>query len=423
MTLPLFDEARPSQFTWHPSRKAGLRRLSEFVPNAGRAYAAKRNFDFGPCDRSNVSALSPWVRHRLITEPEILRAVLARHSVSAADKFIQEVFWRGYFKGWLEHRPSVWQGYKEDLDQLIGKLRNGTIGQRYRAAVDGQTGIECFDAWAQELVETGYLHNHTRMWFASIWIFTLGLPWQLGADYFYRHLLDGDAASNTLSWRWVGGLHTKGKTYLARPDNIARYTVDRFHPADQLASAAPPLGENADHPATPLPAGTIELPHGRWGLLITEEACQVPEFASAVKPAAVIGMTYTDARSPLSVAENVREFSAGAIADALQRVADVYGISADRVVAADTTDQLVKWATTHNLDAIVTAHAPTGPVADKLTDAESRLRADGRALIQIMNPYDGLIWPHAKSGFFQLKKKIPTILNVMALKPAEAGRR
>jgi deoxyribodipyrimidine photo-lyase len=65
----------------------------------------------------------------------------------------------------------------------------------------------------QELVETGYLHNHARMWFASIWIFTLRLPWELGADFFLRHLLDGDAASNTLSWRWVAGLHTKGKHY------------------------------------------------------------------------------------------------------------------------------------------------------------------------------------------------------------------
>ncbi len=68
---------------------------------------------------------------------------------------------------------------------------------------------------------TGYLHNHARMWFASIWIFTLRLPWELGADFFLRHLLDGDPASNTLSWRWVGGMQTMGKTYLARADNIA----------------------------------------------------------------------------------------------------------------------------------------------------------------------------------------------------------
>ncbi len=92
----------------------------------------------------------------------------------------------------------------------------------------------------------GYLHNHARMWFASIWIFTLRLPWVLGADFFMRHLCDGDPASNTLSWRWVAGLHTRGKTYLARASNIATYTGGRFTPQDHdLAAFAPPLTEAA----------------------------------------------------------------------------------------------------------------------------------------------------------------------------------
>jgi deoxyribodipyrimidine photo-lyase len=82
-------------------------------------------------------------------------------------------------------------------------------------AVNGQTGLTCFESWVTELVETGYLHNHARMWFASIWILTLGLPWRLGAVFLYRHLLDGDAASNTLGWRWVAGLQTRGKPYPA----------------------------------------------------------------------------------------------------------------------------------------------------------------------------------------------------------------
>jgi deoxyribodipyrimidine photo-lyase len=69
------------------------------------------------------------------------------------------------------------------------------------------------------------------MWFASIWIFTLGLPWRIGADFFYRHLLDGDAASNTLSWRWVAGLHTRGKAYAAESWNIEKFTGGRFNTA------------------------------------------------------------------------------------------------------------------------------------------------------------------------------------------------
>jgi deoxyribodipyrimidine photo-lyase len=96
-----------------------------------------------------------------------------------------------------------------------------------------------------ELIAIGWIHNHARMWFASIWIFTLGLPWQLGADFFYKHLIDADPASNTLSWRWVAGLQTRGKHYLARAANIRDNTNGRFDPAGQLNERAEPLTETA----------------------------------------------------------------------------------------------------------------------------------------------------------------------------------
>ncbi|MDJ0895420.1 MAG: FAD-binding domain-containing protein, partial [Alphaproteobacteria bacterium] len=211
--------------SWVPSRREALHHLEAFVPRAGRAYAARRNYDCGPGKHSDVSTLSPWIRHRLILEEEVVSAVLARHSFAAAEKFVQEVFWRTYWKGWLELRPSIWADYQGSVRTLVGRLdRDPDLRARWEQASEGRTGIGCFDAWSRELVQTGYLHNHARMWFASIWIFTLELPWELGADFFLRHLLDGDPASNTLSWRWVGGLQTRGKTYLARPDNIARYT-------------------------------------------------------------------------------------------------------------------------------------------------------------------------------------------------------
>jgi deoxyribodipyrimidine photo-lyase len=215
---------------FEPTRAAGLARLAAFAPSAGRHYAASRNDDLGPDRRSNVSVLSPYIRHRLITEEEVLAAVLAQHSQSAAEKFVQEVFWRTYFKGHLETRPVIWSNYRHNLDQQIdGLLAKGSFRKHYERAVEGRTGIDCFDTWVEELAETGYLHNHARMWFASIWIFTLKLPWELGADFMIRHLIDGDPASNTLSWRWVGGLHTKGKTYLARPDNIRSCTHQQSH--------------------------------------------------------------------------------------------------------------------------------------------------------------------------------------------------
>ncbi|MEO1489450.1 MAG: FAD-binding domain-containing protein, partial [Pseudomonadota bacterium] len=242
------------------TRAAGLDRFSHFLPRAGRAYANNRNHDDGaPADgapRTNVSQLSPWLHAGLLSEAEIVDAVLAQHSPSAAEKFIAEVFWRVYFKGYLEQRPTVWRAYCDDRDAALARLDdNAGLRTAYSKAIEGRTGIAAFDHWARELVETGYLHNHARMWFASIWIFTLKLDWQLGADFFLTHLMDGDAASNTLSWRWVGGLHTKGKSYLARPDNIARYTAN--HPdgpfqADGLAGDAPPLEEPTDHTRTKL---------------------------------------------------------------------------------------------------------------------------------------------------------------------------
>ena len=172
------------EITFPPSRDVALERLAHFVPLAGRLYDAGRNTDAGPNQHSSVSRLSPYVRHRLITEQEIIAQVLAQHSLPAAEKFVQEVLWRTYWKGWLEMRPSVWSRFLQERDRQQNAFHD------HRAIADaenGQTGIEGFDDWAKELVETGYLHNHARMWFASIWIFTLRLPWALGADFFMRH--------------------------------------------------------------------------------------------------------------------------------------------------------------------------------------------------------------------------------------------
>ena len=221
-----------------PTRTEALDRLRAFLPHAGRDYAARRNYDLP--GHPHVSLLSPYLRHRLITETEVLEATLARFSLSTAEKFVQEVFWRTYWKGWLEMRPGVWVDYRTGVRAALDRVQTEAgLRRDWEAACSGDTGIDAFDHWARELTATGYMHNHARMWFASIWIFTLRLPWQLGADFFLRHLLDGDPASNTLSWRWVAGLQTRGKHYLARPGNIARYTDGRFEPVGLNIAAGP----------------------------------------------------------------------------------------------------------------------------------------------------------------------------------------
>ena len=94
-----------------PTREAGLGRLKAFLPLAGREYAALRNYDFGQENHLSVSMLSPYIRHRVLNETEVLKSVLRSHSQKNAEKFIQEIFWRTYWKGWLEMRPTVWAEY------------------------------------------------------------------------------------------------------------------------------------------------------------------------------------------------------------------------------------------------------------------------------------------------------------------------
>lgn len=159
----------PSEDRWASAdRASGVARLQAFVPHMGRRYEAERNFDRGPGRHDGVSTLSPWLRRRLLTEAEVVAAAVAAHGPEAAAKFIEEVVWRSYFKGWLEHRPQVWARYRDDLAQdIAASQRDAALAAALARAETGQTGLACFDAWTRELVDTGYLHNHARMWFAS----------------------------------------------------------------------------------------------------------------------------------------------------------------------------------------------------------------------------------------------------------------
>ena len=207
------------------SRAKAVDQLNNFVENNLSDYSKLRNFDFGPSNRTNISCLSPYITHGVINELELIDKSLKKFTFAKNEKFIQEVLWRVYWKGWLELRPNVWSDYLIELDKIKSQFKNN---QNYLDAIEGKTDIECFNQWIIELKENNYLHNHTRMWFASIWIFTLELPWQLGAEFFMQHLYDGDPASNTLGWRWVAGIQTQGKHYLATEWNINKFTNNRF---------------------------------------------------------------------------------------------------------------------------------------------------------------------------------------------------
>ena len=222
------------------TRASAIGNLEDFVENNLGEYSRLRNFDFGPNKRSNTSCLSPYITHGVINEKEVIRKSLDKFSFSKNEKFIQEVLWRTYWKGWMELRSGVWDDYLIDLKRIKEEFRdNGD----YLNAIEGKTKIECFNEWVNELKTYNYLHNHTRMWFASIWIFTLELPWQLGAEFFMQHLYDGDAASNTLGWRWVAGIQTQGKHYLASEWNIKKFTNNRFENIKLNENAPPKIND------------------------------------------------------------------------------------------------------------------------------------------------------------------------------------
>ncbi len=389
------------------TRADGLDRLGRFVPLAGRDYAAGRNTDYGPDGPSAVSRLSPYLRYRLIDEQEVVASVLAVHSLTASEKFVQEVLWRTYWKGWLEKRPAVWARYLDERQRQLDGLSDA------RALTDaqaGNTGIEGFDDWARELVSTGTLHNHARMWFASIWIFTLRLPWALGAEFFLRHLIDADPASNTLSWRWVAGLQTAGKTYLATTDNIALYSGGRFVPTG-LAREAVALTEPPIEAAQPLPDIGVYDPSSPALLLVTHEDLHPEKLFPQVEAIKAAMVAHDPA---LLWGENARRFVAPASTDAATRVSAHFRCSVDLTDALDP-HRLVSAAQAAGVRHIVTAYAPVGPIADELARLGLQLASEGVILSSVRRDWDARFWPHATKGFFPFKAHIPGLLQSLGM--------
>jgi deoxyribodipyrimidine photo-lyase len=407
----------PERLAFSPTRAAALARLDEFLPAAGR-YAAERNF-VRP-GHSQVSRLSPWVQKRLLLESEIVDATMRRWSFPAAEKFVQEVYWRTYWKGWLEHRPAAWSRWCEAVPRLRASL-DAEKRTTWEAAIAGKTGIAGFDAWAQELVATGYLHNHARMWFASIWIFTLRLPWELGAAFFIEHLLDGDVASNTLSWRWVAGLQTAGKTYLARADNIAHYTDGEHAPeAGRLASAPVSLSEE---PLPKVAAWTEDalaiasLPtYERLGLWLHPEDL-------AVEQGELAGLKFTaiHAAWPTHIAERagwsdkVAKWTRAALRDGATRAGHHFKVEASAEDTPDLAASLIAWAQAKQLQAIVAYRPFIGPWLTEALALETALATAGLRVIWRRRAWDKEHFPHATRGYFPFWEKIGSELRRVRL--------
>ena len=371
--------------------------LNRFLAQNLKQYSRLRNFDFGPDKRHNVSLLSKYISHRVIDEYDVVRATLGVSTHERAEKFIQEVFWRVYWKGWLEHRPTVWSDFIafDQQDKLISQKDN----KNYLAAINGETGIECFDFWAQELRNTNYLHNHARMWFASIWIFTLGLPWQAGAQFFLKHLLDGDAASNTLGWRWVAGIQTMGKCYLARAENISKFTVERFDNA-RLNERALPLVDEKVHVIQPIDYEvstkqkfeTLLIMDSNLNMLIRNETKNYKK---------IYVMSLTNASRQIAISQSVVEFKQNLIKSAAQKHPHCEVLD-----AREATQVLGK------MPGCDVCYPFIGENLDFLHRSNDVWNID---LNFLRHHEDLFCWRFATKGFFNFKKNIPAIIKTLAL--------
>lgn len=366
--------------------------LADFLQGPIKSYEHLRNFDFGPDDRRNVSCLSKYISHRALFEYDVIAKTLAAYSHENVEKFVQEMFWRIYWKGWLEHRPSVW-------DEFVSFDFERAENADYQNAISGTTGIACFDSWVNELQQTNYLHNHTRMWFASIWIFTLGLPWQLGARFFMQHLLDGDAASNTLGWRWVAGVQTIGKHYLARADNIARFTDGRFGD-DTLNEDAGPCRDTREHPVIAIdPAGGMTRKYATLIVFDTDLYLASPETYAGYDSILVLCLG-NDERN-IALGEPVLAFKQKLVRGFVARCANANLIDTDNIMEMSSSIK--------GVDVIY-------PFVGDNLDYLKRLAARTNLELHILKRQEDIhCWQYAKKGFFNFKKNIPNIIDRLGL--------
>jgi len=393
------------------TRKDALDQLDAFIPFAGR-YARDRNHVLP--GHANVSKLSPAIRHRLVLEPECAAAPLHRYAASTVEKFTQEVYWRRYWKNWLSLRPQIWTQYLDELAALQNDPSMEATRARAARCETGESPIAIMNHFARELIATGYLHNHARMWFAGWWIHIERLPWQLGADFFLRHLLDGDPASNTLSWRWVAGLQTPGKTYLPRRSNLEKYL-----PSEVLEANHEGL-EQLEHPQAlilptkarsaitrpSLPA-TPSLHEGRIGIWIHEEDLFIEQSPLASLHAKTIIATHDTATwTRLRYPEIKITWLQTAINDAAQRARHTFKIEVEVSADSSVTDALLRWAAGHQLQQIATMRPEIGPLHDQLDHLQTALSNAGIELIFFDRPEDLALRPLATSGFFGFWEKM-----------------
>jgi deoxyribodipyrimidine photo-lyase len=393
------------------TRTEALACWQDFLP-AVKNYSASRNH-VAPGHRA-VSQLSPALRMGLISPEEIVRDTLAQYDLRAAEKWVQEVCWRSYWKGWLEMRPQVWQSWRARLKQLRQTLPTEVL-DRAEAVLQGRSGVAVMDHFSSELRETGYLHNHARMWWASFWVHVERLPWELGAEFFFQHLLDADPASNTLSWRWVAGLQTVGKTYLVRRSNLERYCaasllkdtrgLERLEDSVVQPFVAAEHADLTRHALLNLPSSAPAAP-GRVGLWLHPDDL-LPEQGplSQLKPVSVAAFTSDAVYAKMGLSPRRQASLHTALSDGVLRAAKHFGSTSTVTDAATTAAGVAAWVESEKLNSIVAVAPTVGPVADALAGIRDVMKERQVNLHLVRRPWDAELFPAARSGFFPFWEK------------------
>jgi deoxyribodipyrimidine photo-lyase len=257
--------------TFAPTLAAAQARIAAVQPDT---YARTRNALDGA-----VTGLSPYLTHGLVTLTEVLAGVATRHPLDLQHKFVFELGWRAYFR-------HVWQHRGEGILRSLhaGPLPDEAYARELPADIRaGRTGVPVVDEAVRTLYSTGMLHNHARMWLASYVVHVRKVHWRAGADWLYGHLLDGDLASNHLSWQWVAGTSSQ-RPYLFNAENVARYAPTPWHsPGTVIDTSYEALDRMARSPDR-----GVDVPSGRTGLLEpplvaeppVELGCMAPDAAA-----------------------------------------------------------------------------------------------------------------------------------------------
>jgi len=228
-----------------PTREEALARIAAVQPTE---YSRSRNALNGA-----VTQLSPYITHGFVSLPEVLAGVQLNHRVEPHDKFVFELGWREYYRHVWQHRG----------DGIFKSLHEGLLPEEAYAVeipddiLQACTGVAAIDLSVKTLYATGYLHNHARMWLASYMVHLRKVHWRVGADWMYGHLLDGDLASNHLSWQWVAGTGSH-KPYLFNAENVARFAPSTWHSPGSVIDTTYEELDQIARIATSLPSTAIK---------------------------------------------------------------------------------------------------------------------------------------------------------------------